>query len=84
MPPSKSKRPPLTSPQIATLRQWIAEGAEVRGHWAFLPLSAAPPPSVKGKAWVENGIANFTFAKLKSENIAPSPEADREIGRAHV
>ncbi len=77
MPPPKSKKPPLTAAQIATLRQWIAEGAEYEGHWAFLPLSAAPPPVVKNQAWVKNGIDNFTLAKLEREGIAPSPEADR-------
>ena len=77
MPPPKSKKPPLTAAQIATLRQWIAEGAEYEGHWAFLPLSDAPPPAVKGKAWVKNGIDNFILAKLESENLVPSPEADR-------
>ena len=77
MPPPKSKKPPLTTAQIATLRQWIAEGAEYEGHWAFLPLSAAPPPAVKGQTWVKNGIDNFILAKLESENIAPSPETDR-------
>ena len=77
MPPPKSKKPPLTAQQIATLRQWIAEGAEYEGHWAFLPLSDAPPPAVKGQAWVKNGIDNFILAKLESENLVPSPEADR-------
>ncbi len=41
MPPAKSRKAPLTVEQIATLRRWIAEGAEYEGHWAFLPLSAA-------------------------------------------
>ena len=77
MPPPKNKKAPLSPEQIATLRQWIAEGAEYEGHWSFLPLSAAPPPAVKGGAWVKNGIDNFIFARLEREGIAPSPEADR-------
>ncbi len=77
MPPPKSKKAPLTPEQIATLRRWIAEGAEYEGHWAFLPLAAAPPPAVKGGAWVKNGIDQFILSRLEKEGIAPSPEADR-------
>ena len=77
MPPPKSKKQPLTPEQIATLRQWIAEGAEYEGHWSFLPLSDALPPAVKDGAWVKNGIDNFILARLEREGIAPSAEADR-------
>ena len=77
MPTPKSKKPPLTPTQIATLRKWIEQGAEYEGHWAFLPLSSSPPPVVKARAWPKNGIDNFVLAKLESENLAPSPEADR-------
>ena len=79
MPPPKSKKPPLTPEQIATLRRWIAEGAEYEGHWSFLPLSVAPPPPVKDKAWPKNGIDHFILARLEGEGIAPSPEADRAV-----
>ena len=77
MPPPKSKKPPLTPSQIATLRKWIEQGAEYEGHWSFLSPSEAPPPEVKANAWPKNGIDNFVLAKLESENLAPSPEADR-------
>ena len=77
MPPPKSKKAPLTKEQAATLRKWIEQGAEYEGHWSFLPLSANPPPAVKGRTWPKNGIDQFVLAKLESENLAPSPEADR-------
>ena len=41
MPPEE---PPLDAKQVATLRQWIAEGATWPDHWAYQPLSAAAPP----------------------------------------
>jgi hypothetical protein len=76
MPPPKSKRLPLSADQIATLRKWIAQGAEYENHWAFIPLRREPPPSVKNKAWVKNPIDQFILARLEAEGIAPSPEAD--------
>lgn len=37
MPPADSHRKPLTKKQIATIRQWIAEGAQWGKHWSFEP-----------------------------------------------
>ncbi len=50
MPPPDSIKPRLTDKQIATLRQWISEGAEYEPHWAFAPLMDAPPPAVANKS----------------------------------
>ncbi len=77
MPPPKAKKAPLTTEQIATLRRWIEQGATYEGHWAFLPLNSAPPPAVKDHAWVRNPIDQYILARLESEGIKPSPEADR-------
>ena len=77
MPPPKSKKVPATAEQIATLRKWIEQGAEYEGHWAFLPLSDAPPPAVKDRAWPKNPIDQFILARIDSEGIRPSAEADR-------
>lgn len=77
MPPPKAKKPPLTEEQIATLRRWIEQGAPYEGHWAFLPLNSAPPPAVKDPTWVRNPIDQYILARLESEGIRPSPEADR-------
>lgn len=79
MPPPKAKKPPLTEEQIATLRRWIEQGAPYEGHWAFLPLNSAPPPAVKDRTWVRNPIDQYILARLESEGIRPSPEADRPI-----
>lgn len=77
MPPPKAKKAPLTGEQVATLRRWIEQGAPYEGHWAFLPLNAAPPPRVKNTSWVRNPIDQYILARLESEGIQPSPEADR-------
>ena len=41
MPPRKSNLH-LTEAEIELIRRWIAEGAEYKPHWAFVPL---PGPS---------------------------------------
>ena len=43
MPPEE---PPLDATQVATLRQWIAEGATWPDHWAYQPLAAADAAAV--------------------------------------
>lgn len=77
MPPASSGKH-LTATQIQLLKQWISEGAEYQGHWAFLPVKRPPLPSVKNKAWVRNPVDEFILARLESAGLQPSPEAPRE------
>ena len=77
MPPPKSKKSRLSDDEIAILRQWIDEGAAYEDHWAFLPLSAEPPPAPRSADWVRNPIDAFVLAKLEENGLTPSPEADR-------
>jgi hypothetical protein len=86
MPPRKSDAKPLSAAQIATLRQWIADGANWSGgvagnspksvdtgrHWSFQPLRR---PAVPGKA--QNPIDAFIYAKLSECGLSSSTEADR-------
>ena len=74
-PPAKKKE--LTSKQVATLRQWILDGAKYEKHWAFVPPAKPELPAVKRADWVRNAIDTFVLAKLESKGIQPSPEADR-------
>ena len=76
MPPADSHRT-LTSKQIATLKQWVKEGAKYEKHWAFIPPQAAPPPKVKQANWPRNGIDNFILARLEVEALKPAPPADK-------
>ncbi len=76
MPPLETKKF-LTEQQIATLKQWIEEGAEYEPHWSFIPPEKPAPPEVKNSWWVHNPIDNFVAARLESDNLSPSPEADR-------
>lgn len=76
MPPPKSNRR-LTAEQKEKLKQWVAAGADYKAHWAFVaPIRPAEPP-VKNAGWGRNPIDRFVLARLESENMSPSPEADR-------
>ena len=77
MPP---KGPRLTAAEIATLQQWIDEGAKGPDDnaktnpvdwWSFKPLAK---PTVPAGA---NPIDHLVRAKLKEKGLTPSPEADR-------
>ena len=74
-PPSFEKS--LTAAQKATLRRWIASGAEYSEHWAFVPPRRTPAPSVRDRSWPRNDIDRFILARLEREGLRPSPEADR-------
>jgi hypothetical protein len=71
---------PMTTDEIATLREWIREGAAYRPHWAFeVPQRPAVPKPQGGSTWVKTPIDNFILAKLEQAGLNPSPEADKAI-----
>ena len=76
MPPAKSNRH-LTARQIATLKQWVAEGASYKGHWAFTPPVRPTLPQVKNEKWIRSPIDRFILSRLETEHLAPSPEASK-------
>lgn len=79
MPPPATKHP-LTPAQKGILSRWIAQGAEYRPHWSFVPPVQPPvpdlPPSATGRD-TTHPIDRFIRARLAREGLAPSPEADR-------
>jgi hypothetical protein len=78
MPPEKSKKPPLSSAQVALLKQWIAEGAKYSEHWSFAKLTRPTVPTIeKPQFQVRNAIDNFILYRLQQDGVKPSPEADR-------
>ena len=51
-----------------------------RRHWAFVKRSQPEVPKftlAADRAWVKSPIDAFILARLKKENLRPSPEADR-------
>ena len=66
----------LTTQEIATLKQWIDQGAdwptesEEPKHWAYVPPVKQSLPKVKGTPRVNNAIDAFVVAKLQQQNPA--------------
>jgi hypothetical protein len=75
--PPKSSGKSLTTAEINILKQWIAEGAEYQGHWAFLAPVRRDPPTTKFESSVRNNIDRFILARLETAGLAPSAEADK-------
>jgi len=69
--PPKEHNKPLSETQIATLKQWITEGAKYESHWAF----TAPIQSVLPDVGTDHPIDAFVVARLKAELLTPSPQA---------
>ncbi len=64
---------------MATLREWIREGAEFKPHWAFVAPVKVEPPPVPAGSHAANVIDNFILARLATEaSDTPSREADKE------
>jgi len=77
MPPADSDLT-LSPQEIANLRQWIADGAEWKGHWSFEPVIRPEEPKLRESDWARNGIDAFILDKLEEKGLEPSEEADRE------
>ena len=90
MPPAG---PPLTPQEVGILRAWIDQGVRWRppekeeaartrtslsAHWSFLPIRHPEPPTPKRGDWARNPIDQFILARLESEGVSPSPEADKQ------
>ena len=76
MPPAKTGKK-LTAAQVERLKQWIEQGAEYKGHWAFTAPRRPALPPVKARSWLRNEIDSFILARLEPQSLKPSPEADR-------
>jgi hypothetical protein len=71
MPPAYSGLK-LSDAEIATLKQWVEEGAPWQKHWSFIPPVR---PEVPAGA---NAIDYFVGARLEKEGLRPAVEANRE------
>ena len=77
MPPSSSKKP-LNEKQKELLRGWIQQGATYSKHWAFeAPVRPTPPMQAQGDGDDLSPVDQFVRDRLKREQIAFSPQADR-------
>jgi hypothetical protein len=48
-----------------------------RNHWAYQPVKAVEPPTVKNARWVRNPIDRFILALLEEVDWSPALQADR-------
>ncbi|MGE3309903.1 MAG: DUF1553 domain-containing protein [Limisphaerales bacterium] len=77
MPPPDSKLPPLNPEEAALFRRWIAQGAEFKDHWAFIPPNPPAPPTLEGTT-ASNPIDAFVQARLATEGLRLQSEASKE------
>ncbi len=84
MPPPSSHKT-LTDEDIDTLRQWIAEGAEYKPHWAFIAPTTTEIPSSPFNAEA-SPIDSFIHQGLAQANLEPAAQADKAalINRASL
>jgi mono/diheme cytochrome c family protein len=78
MPPKETGHK-LTEEQIATLKKWIAQGAEYSQHWAFVKPSRPEVPAVQNKAWAKNSIDYFILQQVEQAGLQPMTPADKYI-----
>ncbi|WP_044256772.1 PSD1 and planctomycete cytochrome C domain-containing protein [Rhodopirellula sp. SWK7] len=81
MPPEGNR---LSESEIATLKQWIDEGAAFSRHWAFEPLSTPVVPEISRESAHTSGNANdvhpidaFVLSRLNSVGLTQAPPADK-------
>ena len=78
---------PLSAREIDRIRRWIGAGAvwpdtfEAKKHWSYISPVRPKVPNLathqnSARGWGRNEIDSFVLAKLLSENLVPSAEAD--------
>jgi len=75
MPKSKTGEH-LSAKQIDLIKRWIEQGAKWQGHWAYTAPVRQTVPKLKS-SWPINPIDNFILARLQTEKLAPSADADK-------
>jgi hypothetical protein len=76
MPPAETGKS-VSAAEAERIRDWIAQGAVWKEHWAFVPPVRPEPPRVRQESWVRGDIDRFILARLEREGLAPESEADR-------
>ena len=86
MPPEGER---LSPAQIATLKQWIDEGAnwpdgvdlakleDRRDHWSFKPIQKPQPPIVQDQTWPRSDLDRFILQSLEHVHLRPALGATR-------
>ncbi|TWU15240.1 Planctomycete cytochrome C [Allorhodopirellula heiligendammensis] len=66
----------LSAENVATLRRWIAEGAQWQQPWSYeKPTAPAIPPTDQDN-WCQSPLDHFVLARLEGEGLSPAPPAE--------
>lgn len=76
MPPA-GKGTRFNEAEVALIKKWIAQEAHYANHWSYDKPVRPAVPKGKRSDWPVNEIDHFVLARLESEGLEPSPEADR-------
>jgi len=76
MPPPEANLS-LTQEEIKLIEKWIAQGAEYKPHWAFIPPIVSELPKVKDKDWPNNEIDYFVRDEMAKVGLKPNPVAEK-------
>ncbi len=71
--PKSNKR--LSPKEVALIKRWIDEGAQWKGHWAYLKPESQLPADNADK-WAINPIDRFISQDLSQRSLQHSPPAD--------
>ncbi|MFK8112557.1 MAG: DUF1553 domain-containing protein [Rubripirellula sp.] len=63
--------------EIELVRRWIKQGADYAKHWSYTKPIRPELPDLKRSDWPRNAIDHFILAKLESNGLQPSRQADR-------
>jgi hypothetical protein len=76
---SEGEAKPMRPEEIATLAEWVKEGAVYRPHWAFEKPARPPLPVVAAnRDWAKTPIDAFLLARMEKEGLHPAAEASKE------
>ncbi len=78
MPPPEAHKT-MSSEEIATIAQWIREGAEYQEHWAFRKPERPVVPVDAGAGWAQNPIDHFIREHNQSEGLSQKDPAAKHI-----
>ena len=77
MPPVEAHQP-LSPGEQALVERWVREGAPIRDHWSWEPLTAPDVPGLPGGERPANPIDAFVRSRLQREGWTSNAEASPE------
>jgi Protein of unknown function (DUF1553)/Protein of unknown function (DUF1549)/Planctomycete cytochrome C len=77
MPPPESNLT-ISAYEKEILKKWIAQGAQWKEHWAFIPPQKTELPTVQLQNWANNDIDLYVLAKMEEKGFKPAAQASKE------